>query len=191
MARMAIERYLADAEANLGVEAADDLWRRVQIGIVLAEGVRTTPRMAHEPDVVAPAAFTDGVLVSPREIDGWTDGAGLVQSSDALLAILVRKAEASRGLHAATMAKIGGRSLSEWLTPEVLARDGHKFLVALAASPVWIKPGHNAESSKLFRVRAPSCNLCSLLQEFAWGGRMFGVHCSARDVADHLGSDAV
>ena len=152
MARMAIERYLADAETNLGAAAADELWRRVQIGIVLAEDVRTTPRMAHEPESAEPAAFGDGVLVAPRETDGWTDGVELARTSEALLAIFVRKAEASRGLHAATMAKIGGRSLAEWLTPEVLNSDGHQFLVALAASPVWIRPGQNAESSKLFRV---------------------------------------
>lgn len=155
MARLAVERYLADAEARLGVDAADALWRRVQTGIVLVEGVRTTPRLSSEPEAGTSAPFTDGIPVSPHELDGGPDRTAFARTSEALLGIFVRKAEASRGLHAASLAKIGGRSLADWLTPEVLARDGHVFLVALAASPIWIKPGVDAESSKLFRVRKP------------------------------------
>jgi len=165
------------AEEKHGKAAADRLWRRVQVGFVLADSVRTTPKTFNEMEQEAATAAVNGQKQAhPERPLFWDEGVPLSKQDlrplemttrkakeDAVLAIFRKKAYSAMGLHSACMGRIAGRKIGEWLTPQVLddETEACRFMDGLASSPVWIKKGPGYERSKL-------------LKEFEWGGRMFG-----------------
>ncbi len=159
MARLAVTSYLESEESKHGPEHADMLWRRVQAGFILADSVRTTPRKFKEP-VTTPPSWDEGIELSEEDLD-HPPLVALTIASTNLLNLFKRKSAATKGLHSAVGARIGGRPISVWLSPEVMEEEGEDFLEVLANSPGWIKPG-DSEGSRLYK-------------EFSWGGRMFGV----------------
>jgi len=76
-----------------------------------------------------------------------------------VLKIFKQKAVTAQPMHSCCPAKIAGKTLSQWLDPEVYDSHRMDFLHALADSR-WIVRGNPDESK--------------LLRELQWGGRMFG-----------------
>jgi hypothetical protein len=112
-------------------EEQAELWRRVQAGFILAESLPTTP--------------------TP-----------LSRATKRIIELFGRKAVTARPMHASCPAKIGGKggkTLAQWLDPEVYNKHYMDFLQALTDSR-WIVRG-DPKNSKL-------------IQELRWGGRMFG-----------------
>ena len=126
-----------------GEEAAHTAWRRVQAGYILSEWLgsagTSTAEIPHKVDSM------------PRDqLESWVGQ------------MFRAKAQAAQGIHAACKAKIGGRSLDDWLSPTSLQDEKWqpKFLHALANAKPWIYPGDIDKSR--------------LLKELRWGGKMFG-----------------
>jgi hypothetical protein len=164
MARIAVARFLADAERTHGPAASAALWRRVQAGYILADTVRTTPQTFAELAAGAtaePDAWAAGV---PLASDDFTHASAQDRSAleARLLAVFRGKAHAAQGLHCTAPARIGGRRIGEWLTPAGLdGAQGEEFMRALAGSRAWVRPGRDGHKSRLIR-------------ECEWGGKMFG-----------------
>jgi phage terminase Nu1 subunit (DNA packaging protein) len=72
------------------------------------------------------------------------------------------KAAVSHKLHCSSRAKLGRRTLADWLAPDAAAAPHwpRAFLDALASSPPWVHRGRAAQSR--------------LVAELSWRGRMFG-----------------
>lgn len=157
MARLAVEQYLVGVEKRDGKETAERMWRRVQAGVLLAEGLPTTPS--------GPVEF------------GWDQGghrwrpipavspapaprpASSVEHN--MVELLHRKAKASEHMHCPSRLQFAGQTLEQWLDPLAWTSErGLAFLRALADKRPWVVKGDDAKSR--------------LVRELQWGGRMFG-----------------
>ncbi|KAK0725122.1 hypothetical protein B0H67DRAFT_482384 [Lasiosphaeris hirsuta] len=86
---------------------------------------------------------------------------------DELVGLLRRKAGVASKIHCTSRARIGGRSLSAWLSSDDQGKkeeedddDDDAFLTALANSKPWVYRGNSSKSL--------------LMRELSWRGRMFG-----------------
>ncbi|KAJ5856136.1 uncharacterized protein N7529_010080 [Penicillium soppii] len=84
------------------------------------------------------------------------------QLESKVLAIFSSKIQASHRLHCGSRVKIGERLLTDWLDPEAFLGEEwqRKFMRSLSTCQPWIYPGDSQKSK--------------LVQEFRWGGRMYG-----------------
>ncbi|KAL1616419.1 hypothetical protein SLS56_011437 [Neofusicoccum ribis] len=130
MALAVVHSYMQSVSATAGDSAVQDAWRRIQAGYILSEYL-------------------------------GEDGVPSVSAAD-VGEVFNQKAIVSQNMHCSCRGKIGGRTLEEWLDPAVFKDQQWQasFLAALAASPVWVRKGHGAESR--------------LVKELMWGGKMFG-----------------
>lgn len=166
MAKQAVEDFLHAAAKEHGPEAADKLWKRVQAGFIMADSVRTTPRthreLAEGPQDT-PKYWDEGIPLARDDLSpSVAHGADRDALEAQLLDVFRAKAYAANGLHCTAPARIGGKRIGEWLTPESLAGEsGEEFMRALALSRAWLRPGPNSHNSRL-------------INECEWGGRMFG-----------------
>lgn len=107
MGRIAVEQYLSQVEAAEGVAKRDEMWRRVQAGVVLADTLPTTPwgPRQFDPHTWTPVADS---LPPPTKLE------------NAVAALFLRKAPASAKMHCTSRIRIGGRSLESWLDPAAI-----------------------------------------------------------------------
>ena len=152
LARMAVETYLDDVLDRDGQDALDIAWRRVQAGIVLADGLPTTPS--------SPIDFDYDHLSKawrPKPLPNLQGN--LVQ--DEMAELLVTKSGPAQAMHCPSRIKFDGQTVEEWLDPKHCdSARATAFLRALASKKMWVVPGSPSQSK--------------LVKELEWGGRMFG-----------------
>ncbi|KAJ5263965.1 hypothetical protein N7478_011570 [Penicillium angulare] len=126
-----------------GEKAAHTAWRRIQAGYVLSEWLGS-----------------EGIQTA--DIRYKLDSSPCDQLESRICEIFRAKAQAAQGIHTGCKAKIGGRSLDDWLSLRSLQDEDWQpnFLRALAASTPWVYPGESKKSR--------------LVKECCWGGKMFG-----------------
>ncbi|WVR06715.1 hypothetical protein IAU60_003747 [Kwoniella sp. DSM 27419] len=154
MARLAVERYLEGVRERDGQQAMEQMWRRVQMGYILAEGLPTTPSgpVEFEPVVNASGPKSWQPRLSPVP----------TSSTEAKLAhLVVRKAAAADKMHCTSRMTIGGETVEEWMNPATLTHErAVAFLRALADKRPFVIPGEPVRSR--------------FVRDLEWGGRMFG-----------------
>lgn len=127
LARVAVERYLEGVEKRDGPEAMAQAWRRVQAGVILADGVPTTPngpQAIHKPNTRA---------ASPRE--------------QRLVNIIQQKCVAASKMHCPSRVNIQGRTIEQWLDPATFTQaKGLEFLRALGEKRPWVVRGDSGKS---------------------------------------------
>ena len=156
MARIAVERYIEGVRIRDGEEAAQTVWRRVQSGFILAEGLPTTPS--------SPVAFEQlqrrgGTVWQPAAAS--SAAAGPSGDERRMVDILLRKSPAADGLHCPSRIMVEGHPIEHWLDPKTINPDrALRFLRGLSTKKPWVKAG-DAEGSKLVKL-------------VQWEGKMFG-----------------
>lgn len=162
IARVAVERYLEGVRKRDGKEAMERMWRRVQAGYQLAEGLPTTPC---SPKQFEPAVGKDGLSTWKVHVPAATT----VEATDVekrLVALLGHKTFAAEKMHCPSRMTIQGKTIEEWLDPHTwTAERGLEFVRALGEKKPWVYHGDPAKSR--------------LVKELEWGGRMFGAFSRA------------
>ncbi|KAH8081181.1 hypothetical protein HD553DRAFT_275432 [Filobasidium floriforme] len=163
LARLAVERYLEGVRERDGEAAMQYMWKRVQAGYTLAEGLPTTPS--------GPVNFEQ----VKREEDGSTRWRAVTSSKvvpaptpieDKVAALMIRKSEAAAKMHCPSRMTIKGQTIEQWLEPSTLTSEkALMFIRALGEKKPWVKAGDAAGSK--------------LIKELEWGGRMFGAFSRA------------
>ena len=158
LARLAVERYLEGVKERDGEAAMQYMWKRVQAGYTLAEGLPTTPS--------GPVNFEQ----VKREEDGSTRWRAVTPLKtvppptpleDKVAALMIRKSEAAAKMHCPSRMTIKGQTIEQWLDPQTLTQEkALLFIRGLGEKKPWVKPGDAAGSK--------------LIKELEWGGRMFG-----------------
>ena len=130
-------RYLEYVEKHEGEAAMAIAWKRVQAGYLLSKSLPTTP-----------------------ESDSTAKNRPPVEAK--LLRIFKDKARAAQHVHCGNRAKIGGRSLTQWLAPETFESEVEQteFLASLGGSKPWVFKGDS--------------NRSRLVKALGWNGKMFG-----------------
>jgi hypothetical protein len=150
MARLAVETYLESLEGDERQVA----WKRVQAGMVLAEGLPTTPWSPTELEFVDKRYRPKTVPLPPSPLE--------LEVADLFLS----KSTAGRGMHCPSRLRIKGLSLEEWLDPRSMTPSKSvDFVRALSSFRPLVARGKVEESR--------------LLKEMEWGGRMFGAFSNA------------
>ncbi|KAI1455141.1 hypothetical protein F4805DRAFT_477105 [Annulohypoxylon moriforme] len=141
MALDTISQYLDMVRSSDGEEAAQVAWKRVQSGYILSK------------------------QVGSHDIDNndVSSSFPLLSEQEAYIARMFQlKAEVSQPLHCCSRVKIGGKSLSDWLSHSNL-QSPHgqaRLLDALGKASPWVRKGNSSGSL--------------LIRELEWGGKMFG-----------------
>ncbi|KAJ9121065.1 hypothetical protein QFC24_005046 [Naganishia onofrii] len=162
IARVAVERYLEGVRKRDGQEAMEKMWRRVQAGYILAEGLPTTPC---SPKEFAPTIGADGHRTW-RLAKSLDLVATATDVEKRLVDLLCRKAFAAEKMHCPSRMTIEGQTIEEWLDPHAWnAEKGLAFVRALGEKKPWIYHGDPSRSK--------------LVKELEWGGRMFGAFSRA------------
>jgi hypothetical protein len=162
IARVAVERYLEGVRKRDGQEAMEKMWRRVQAGYILAEGLPTTPC---SPKEFAPTIGADGHRTW-RLAKSLDLVATATDVEKRLVDLLGRKAFAAEKMHCPSRMTIEGQTIEEWLDPHAWnAEKGLAFVRALGEKKPWIYHGDPSRSK--------------LVKELEWGGRMFGAFSRA------------
>jgi hypothetical protein len=145
MARLAVESYLNELDG----ESQKVAWRRVQAGMVLAEGLPTTPW--------SPIDFEKiGSRYRPKAVPQTPTRAELDVAE-----LFLAKSIAARRMHCPSRLRVAGQTLEEWLDPTTMtASKSVEFTRALSTFRPLVKAG-DIEGSRL-------------VTEMLWGGRMFG-----------------
>jgi hypothetical protein len=160
LARVAVEQFLEGVRQRDGQEAMELMWRRVQAGVVLADGLPTTPCGPRE-FKIDPSSRT----WKPVAVPGCA-GPAPTQVETRLVSLLRRKSAAAEKMHCPSRLLIKGRTIEQWLEPSTLTTEkGLEFLRALGEKKPWVVPGDAAGSR--------------LVRELEWGGRMFGAFSAA------------
>lgn len=154
MARLAVERYLEGVKERDGEEEMERVWKRVQAGYILAEGLPTTPSGPME---FESSTRHDGTKIwRPRTVSPPA-----TKAESKLVDVVVRKSTAASKMHCTSKMSIGGRTVEQWLDPTTLTREkGLAFIRALAEKRPYVIPGEPPRSR--------------LVKDLEWGGRMFG-----------------
>jgi hypothetical protein len=127
-----------------GQEAAQKAWKKIQAGYLLSSGLPGT--------VVCPSRKGQiddfRVRLNPTEMK--------------VIEIFQAKAQVVSGIHCGSRARIGSRSVADWLDPVALESKEWQIglLDALSCSKYWIHKGNSNESR--------------FMRELRWNGRMFG-----------------
>jgi Iron-containing redox enzyme len=87
---------------------------------------------------------------------------GLCPLEAGVLEIFKGKTLVAHRVHCSSRIKVGQRKLVEWLDPRAFSDEAwqREFMVALSNARPWVRRGNSADSK--------------LIQELAWGGKMFG-----------------
>ncbi|KAL2855394.1 hypothetical protein BJY01DRAFT_204558 [Aspergillus pseudoustus] len=148
MALLNVIDYL-DIVKETGREDLQEQWKRVQAGYILSQ---TLVVSCDGPD--NPTYTGEGTSVYPLTAQ--------------VISIFKSKTSVSQKYHCQSKARIGSRTLAEWLDPQLWDHDETQkhleLLSALSRSKRWISPGRGRQSR--------------LVQELTWGGRMFGAFTS-------------
>jgi hypothetical protein len=162
LARLAVERYLEGVKERDGEEAMQTMWRRVQAGYTLAEGLPTTPSSPKNFEQVKREC--DGTLRWKPVPEVAVAPASPIETKVAEL--MIRKSEAAAKMHCPSRMTIKGQTIEQWLDPATLTMDKSlSFIRGLGEKRPWVKAG-DAPGSKL-------------IKELEWGGRMFGAFSRA------------
>jgi hypothetical protein len=176
LARVAVERFLEGIRQRDGQEAMEAMWRRVQAGVILADGLPTTPCAPRE-FKLDPASR----VWRPAVSSGTAPAPTLLETR--LVALLRRKATAAEKMHCPSRLLIKGNTIEQWLDPLTMtAEKGLDFVRALAEKKPWVVAGDSLSSK--------------LVQELEWGGRMFGAFSGdetkvVKRWVESLGGDAL
>ena len=158
LARLAVERYLEGVRERDGEAAMQYMWKRVQAGYTLAEGLPTTPSGPVDFEQVR---SDDDNSVRWKAVTKSTAIAPATPIEDKVAALMIRKSEAAAKMHCPSRLTIKGQTIEQWLEPSTLTPDKSlAFIRALSEKKPWVKPGDAAGSK--------------LIKELEWGGRMFG-----------------
>ncbi len=154
LARMAVDTFLQDVRRRDGEEAMHSLWRRVQAGVILADGLPTTP--------CGPVEMQQSENGVWRPAGDQVPGAEPPTPEDErLVALLQRKAVAAHKMHCPSRLQLDGMTIEEWLEPTTFtAEKALSFIRVLSRRRPWVYAGQ-PERSKI-------------MQLMGWGGRMFG-----------------
>ena len=145
MARLAVETYLNQLEG----ESQKLAWRRIQAGMVLAEGLPTTPWSPIDFERV-------GSRYKPRAVAQLP-----TRAEQDVAELFLAKSKAARRMHCPSRIRVAGETLEEWLDPNTMTPPKSiEFTRALSTYRPLVKAG-DVEKSRLVR-------------EMQWGGRMFG-----------------
>ncbi|WVF71086.1 hypothetical protein IAT40_005883 [Kwoniella sp. CBS 6097] len=154
MARLAVERYLEGVLKRDGPEAMAAIWRRVQAGYILAEGLPTTP--------ASPVEFEE--IPSELGAPHWLPKVQTIEATPIELRLvdtIFRKALAAEKMHCTSKMQIAGSTVEEWLNPSTLTKEKTlAFIRALATKRPFVIPGEPPRSR--------------FMRDLEWGGRMFG-----------------
>ncbi|PVH98975.1 hypothetical protein DM02DRAFT_680612 [Periconia macrospinosa] len=149
MAARTVIRYLEIVRSTAGEESMQIAWKRIQAGYVMSWALasQATHHRNGLRDIVK-----DSKTLPTRDLD------------NRIIGILKAKALVSQGCHFQSRARIAGRSLSEWLAPNMWNHHnpqlGSQLLAELSKARPWVYAGASSKSL--------------LLKELEWGGRMFG-----------------
>ncbi|WWD03158.1 hypothetical protein V865_001205 [Kwoniella europaea PYCC6329] len=155
MARMAVERYLEGIRERDGEEAMENVWRRVQTGYILAEGLPTTPSgpVEFEPTIGAGGK----TFWQPRKFPDRPP----TPAEARLVDVIMRKAGAAEKMHCTSRMKISNLTVEQWLDPQTLTQvKTLSFIRALASKRPFVMPGEPSRSR--------------FMRDLEWGGKMFG-----------------
>ena len=145
MARLAVETYLNEQEG----ESQKLAWRRVQAGMVLAEGLPTTPWSPIDFERV-------GTRYRPRAVPQMP-----TRAERGVAELFLAKSEAARRMHCPSRLRVAGQTLEEWLDPRTMnLSKSVEFTRALSTFRPLVRAGDVPNSR--------------LVTEMQWGGRMFG-----------------
>jgi len=165
MARIAVERYLDGVRERDGAEAMEIMWKRVQAGFALAEGLPTTPSSPIAFESVA-GGVTGGRMYRPTESPKLA-----TPVERRMVEIFQRKSPAAIKMHCPSRILIAGQTIEQWLDPATLTPErGLLFLRGLETKSPWVKAG-DPDGSKL-------------VQMLEWEGKMFGAF--SREEVGHL-----
>ncbi|KNG90842.1 hypothetical protein ANOM_000984 [Aspergillus nomiae NRRL 13137] len=142
MAAECVIRYLDHVRDSEGTQAMDCAWKRIQAGFVFCGDASSSSTNA--------VATGPSILTSKPDLEGD------------LLNIFASKVNAARGIHCTSKARIGSRTMVDWLEPTSFrSREWQQdFLRNLTDARPWVYKGDSQKSK--------------LVQELRWGGRMFG-----------------
>lgn len=128
MAMQVVLDYLEHVREEEGEAAAQKMWRRVQAGFVLAEGLPTTPETPTMKRQTPRAAH-------------WTPEA------KAVVDIFKKKTSASK-IHCNSRLKFGDKTLSEWLDPGAFQNEQWQkdFMDTLGNRKPWVIKGQSTKS---------------------------------------------
>lgn len=158
MALGIVDRYMNLISETKGEEAAQVAWRRVQAGYMLSRSAG------------------DVICEAPRP----------TEDELTMIAMFKEKARVSQKIHCPSRAKIGHRTVTEWLSPELWSsqrpQDLLSRLTELGKASPWVRRGDSVGSL--------------LIRELSWKGRMFGAFTDAevtrvRHWIDSLGREPV
>ncbi|KAB8273768.1 hypothetical protein BDV30DRAFT_238292 [Aspergillus minisclerotigenes] len=142
MAAECVIRYLDYIRDSEGVQAMDCAWKRIQAGFVFCSDASSSST-----NVIA------------------TDPSAYISNPDLgseLLNVFASKVNAARRIHCTSKARIGSRTIIDWLEPTSFGSPEWQqdFLRNLTEAQPWVYKGDSQKSK--------------LVQELRWGGRMFG-----------------
>lgn len=131
-ARMAMEAavgFIEQMREKGGDQAAQQAWKRVQAGFILAEGLPSTPQ---SPSLKPPAV--DSFPCNAREAE--------------VVKIFQAKAPVAHKIHCNSKLKIGRHSLIDWLEPTAFASKQWQmdFLEDLGNMKPWVRKGDSKNS---------------------------------------------
>ncbi|KAH4338013.1 hypothetical protein HBH98_213670 [Parastagonospora nodorum] len=149
MATHTVIRYLEVVRSTEGETALNDAWKRIQTGYAMSHalGSHSTQKQGDMEAPISTLHITVDEGVTSRVID-----------------IMRSKALVSHKCHLQSRARIGGRSLSEWLAPSIWQQPSPQkhleLLTELGNAKPWVIAG--------------ASNKSLLIKELQWKGRMFG-----------------
>lgn len=129
MAMAAVANYIDLVAKEEGEEAAHVVWKRVQAGYILAEGLPTTPE--------SPS------LKAPQE-----DPFPRTDTESALVEVFTAKSFVAHKIHCNSRLRIGRHSLVDWLEPTAFKdpQRQKKFLHDLSNCKPWVIKGDSSKS---------------------------------------------
>ncbi|WWC62262.1 uncharacterized protein I303_104858 [Kwoniella dejecticola CBS 10117] len=155
MARMAVERYLDGIKVRDGEEVMQAIWKRIQVGYILAEGLPTTPKSPVEFGMSKTTCGQTEWLPRGTPIKPATEAEG------ALRGLIIKKSKAAEKMHCISRMKVGNRSIEEWLDPHTISEDKIlNFLRQLSDKRPFVVKGEPERSR--------------FMKDLEWGGKMFG-----------------
>jgi Iron-containing redox enzyme len=122
-------RYIDHIQKTQGIHAAQQAWKRVQIGFLLSEVLVTSP--------VSPSLKESVIDSFPRNVH-----------EAEMIKILEAKASVAHKIHCGSRMKIGRRTLVDWLEPGAFASKQWQmdFLNDLSNTKLWVCKGESSKS---------------------------------------------
>ncbi|KAI9786387.1 MAG: hypothetical protein M1839_006847 [Geoglossum umbratile] len=129
MAMEVVIRYINFIQKTHGIPAAQQTWKRVQIGFLLSEALVTAP--------VSPSLRKSAIESFPRNMH-----------EAEMIKILKAKAFVAHKIHCSSGMRIGRRTLVDWLEPDAFASKQWQmdFLNDLSNTKLWVCKGESSKS---------------------------------------------